>query len=153
VLLEEFGCSSNQASEENQALYYREVICAAISVRASGALGWCFSDFDLPDEAPYRHHAFELGFGVTRADGSEKPVCGELREIARLRERLPIAERTPEEPRAAIVVPSYFNTTYPFSWEDRDRMRRTLLQSYQLCAAASLEAELVPEQADLRRYA
>jgi endo-1,4-beta-mannosidase len=152
VLLEEFGCSSSQASEENQALYYREAILGCLSVGGSGALGWCFSDFDLPDETPYRHHAFELGFGITRADGSEKPVCDELRAIASLIERLPPAQLTPPEPRAAIVVPSYYNTTYPFSGEDRDRMRRTLLQSYQLCAAASLEAELVPEEADLGRY-
>jgi endo-1,4-beta-mannosidase len=153
VLLEEFGSSSTQASEENQALYYREAILGCLSLGGSGALGWCFSDLDLPDETPYSHHAFEMGFGITRADGSEKPVCDELRAIASLIERLPPAQLTPPEPRAAIVVPSYFNTTYPFSWEDRDRMRRTLLQSYQLCAAASLEAELVPEQADLGRYA
>src|SRR5262249_47425397 len=53
---------------------------------------------------------------------------------------------------AAIIVPSYFNTTYPFAWEDRRRIFRTLLQSYVLCVAAGLEAELVPETADLRRY-
>src|SRR5262249_6527569 len=62
VLFEEFGCSSAQASEENQACYYREAIHAAISAGACGALGWCFSDFDLEREAPYTHHAFELGF-------------------------------------------------------------------------------------------
>src|SRR5205085_11733997 len=44
--------------------------------------GWCWSDFDLQD-APYSHHAFELGFGITRADGSEKPVCEELRALRR----------------------------------------------------------------------
>ena len=28
----------------------------------------------LGRETPYSHHGFELGFGVTRADGTEKPV-------------------------------------------------------------------------------
>jgi endo-1,4-beta-mannosidase len=153
VVFEEFGCSANQASEEHQADYYRMVIHASLSSGASGALGWCFSDFDLVDAAPYRHHAFELGFGITRADGSEKVVCNELRAISQLIERLDYPSLTAPTPEAAIIVPRYFNETFPFSWEERDRMRRVLLQSYALCLKAGIEAELVPEEADLRRYA
>ncbi|MCC6749504.1 MAG: beta-galactosidase trimerization domain-containing protein [Deltaproteobacteria bacterium] len=152
VIFEEFGCSSCQVSEENQALYYREVLHSCLSSGAAGALGWCFSDFDLADDPPYTHHAFELGFGITRADGSEKPVCGELRSFARLVEAIDYPSLRPPRPNVAILVPSYFHTTYPFSWEDRDRMRRTLLQSYLLCVAAGLEAELVPEEVDLAPY-
>lgn len=152
ILFEEFGASSTQVSEENQALYYRELIHGCLSAGCAGALAWCFTDFDFIAEAPYSHHAFELGFGITRADGSEKPVCDELRAIRRLVDRL----GSPVEPdpvRAAILVPSYFNTTYPFSREDRARMRRVLLQAYVLCVKAGIEAELVPENADLDPYA
>jgi endo-1,4-beta-mannosidase len=153
VLFEEFGCSCTQASEANQALYYREVLHACLGVGAAGALGWCYTDFDLLTEPPYEHHAFELGFGVTRVDGSEKLVCDELRSVARLvRDELDWPTLRPPKPVAAIVVPSYFNTTYPFSWEDRARMRRTLLQAYVLCVAAGIEAELVPETKPLERY-
>lgn len=152
VLLEEFGCSSCQASEQNQALYFREVLHGCLGAGAAGALGWCYSDFDLVDEAPYSHHAFELGFGVTRADGSEKPVCDELRAVAALATRLDFPTFRPPRPRTAILVPSYFNTTHPFSWEDRERMRRVLLQAYVLCAQASLEAELLFEGGDLSPY-
>jgi endo-1,4-beta-mannosidase len=147
VLFEEFGCSSNQAGEREQALYYREVVHSCLSAGAAGALGWCYSDFDLGHEPPYDHHAFELTFGITRADGSEKPVCDELRAVARLLDVVEARTLCPPTPRAAIIVPSYFNTTYPFSWEDRDRMRRTLLQAYTLCVKAGFEAELVPERA------
>lgn len=152
ILFEEFGCSSCQASESHQADYYREVIHACISSGASGALGWCFSDFDLTDEHPYSHHAFELGFGITRADGSEKPVCDELRRTAQLIDQIDFASFEPPRVEAAIVVPSYFNHTYPFSWEDRERMRAVLLQAYVLCLKAGIEAELVPEDGDLEPY-
>ncbi len=152
VLFEEFGCSSAQASEQNQARYFREVLHGCLSAGAAGALGWCYSDFDLVDEAPYSHHAFELGFGITRADGSEKPVCDELRTFSKLVDQIGFEGLRPSRPEAAILVPSYFNTQYPFSYEDRDRMRRVLLQAYTLCAQAGVEAELVPEDADLSRY-
>lgn len=153
LLLEEFGCSTAHASEENQAHYYREALHACLTTGASGALAWCYSDFDLVDEAPYRHHAFELGFGVTRADGSEKPVCDELRRFAGLVEQVDFSTLQTPVPRTAIIVPSYFNSSYPFSWEDRARMRRTLLQAYVLCVSAGIEAELVPETANLGKYA
>lgn len=153
VLFEEFGCSSNQASESNQRHYYREVIHSCLSAGATGALGWCFSDFSLDDDPPYTHHAFELSFGITATDGREKTVCDELRAIAAL-SRNALDFPTLEAPvaRAAIVVPSYFNTQYPFAWEDRDRMRRTLLQSYVLTTLAGIEAELVPETHPLDGY-
>ena len=153
LIFEEFGGSSTQVAEDHHALYYREVLHSCLGVGASGALGWCWSDFDLVDEAPYCHHAFELGFGITRADGSEKPVCDELRRFSRLVDTLDFATLRTPVVRAAIVVPSYFNKTYPFCWEDRQRMRRTLLQAYVLCASVNLEVELVPETADLSRYA
>ncbi|MBW2732298.1 MAG: beta-galactosidase trimerization domain-containing protein [Deltaproteobacteria bacterium] len=151
ILFEEFGCSSTQVSEDNQALYYREVIHGCLSTGCAGALAWCFSDFDLEEAAPYSHHAFELGFGITRADGGEKPVCGELRAIRRLSDKLASPVETPPI-RAAIIVPSYFNTQYPFCREDRARMRRVLLQAYTLCVKAGIEAELVPEREDFARY-
>ena len=152
VLFEEFGCSADQASDENQVLYYREVLHACLTSGASGALGWCFTDFDLVEDSPYRFQTFELGFGITRADGSEKPVCEELRTFSKLVEDIGYETMEPPEPHAAILVPRYFNHQYPFSWEDRDRMRRTLLQAYVLCAGAGLEAELVPEGTDLTPY-
>jgi endo-1,4-beta-mannosidase len=149
VVLEEFGGSSCQMSEAHQAAYYRETIHGVLSLGGAGALGWCFSDFDLAHEAPYHHHAFELGFGVTRADGSEKPVCKELRAISRLCAGLDFARLRFPTPRAALLVPSYFHVDYPFSREDRARMRRTLLQSYVLAQKAGIEVAVVPEDQDL----
>jgi endo-1,4-beta-mannosidase len=152
VLFEEFGGSAAQMSEANQALYFREVIHACLGVGAAGALAWCFSDFDLGEERPYLHHAFELQFGITRADGSERPVCEELRKLRRLIDLVDPPTLEPPRPAAAILVPSTFNTDYPFSSDDRARMRRVLLESYLLAASAGLEVELCPEGGDLSRY-
>lgn len=152
ILFEEFGGAAGQMSEQNQTLYFREVIHACLSAGAAGALGWCYADFSLDNERPYQHHAFELNFGIVRADGSEKPVCQELRRISKLIDVLDVTHLKPPQPQAAILVPSYFNTNYPFSTEDRERMRRTLLQAYVLAVGAGLETELIPEGTDLSPY-
>ena len=81
VLLEEFGGSASQAGEFEHALYLREAVSGCLAIGAAGALCWCYSDLDLALDPPYSHHAFELGFGVTRADGTEKPACDELRRV------------------------------------------------------------------------
>jgi len=153
TLLEEFGCSSTQAGEREQAAFWRESIATALASGARGALGWCWSDFDpetLGLETPYSHHGFELGFGVTRADGSEKPVCDELRAFRRLVDGLPALEPAPV--KVAIVEPRYLTEDVPFSWEDREAMRRTLLQAFVLASQAGLAPIVVGEDDDLSPY-
>jgi endo-1,4-beta-mannosidase len=151
LLLEEFGCSATQAGELEQAAYYRESIVSALAIGASGALGWCWSDFDpaLGNEVPYSHHAFELRFGVTRADGSEKPVCDELRALRSLIDSLDFSRLERPQPQAAIVVP---DEGIPFSWDDRTLQRRTILQSYVLASQAGLDPAVVSEADDLSKY-
>ena len=146
VVLEEFGCSSCQASERGQAALFRETIHGVFSLGAAGAIGWCFSDFALADEPPYRHHAFELGFGALAADGTPKAVVEEIRAFSRLVTPLDRARLRFPIPRAAIVVPSYFTVDYPFSWEDRARMRACLVESYALAIRAGLEVAIVDER-------
>src|SRR5581483_1443122 len=99
------------------------------------------------------HHPFELGFGLTRADGSEKPVCDELRAIRRLLDALPLAELRPATPRAAILRPRYLDEDFPFSWQDRDAGRAALEQAYVLAVQAGLDPAVVGELDDLSPYA
>src|SRR5262249_22791783 len=116
---------------------------------------WCFSDFDpetIGREPPYSHHGFELGFGVTRADGSEKPVCDELRAVRRLLDGLDVAQLAPARSRAALVRPRSLDDEIPFSWEDRAALARALLQAYVLACQAGLDPEVVGEQDDLGAY-
>jgi endo-1,4-beta-mannosidase len=72
------------ASEEEGALYYRQVLERLASTGAAGAYAWCYADYDakLFDRAPFDTAVRERSFGLVRADGSEKPVCEVLRHFA-----------------------------------------------------------------------
>jgi endo-1,4-beta-mannosidase len=156
VLLEEFGCSSTQAGEAEQAAYHREAIFAALGGGARGAFSWCLTDFDaetLGREDPYEHQAFELGFGLLRKDGSPKPVCDEWRAARALLDAQPIGTLAIAPPRVAIMRPRYLDQDEPFSWQDREAMRRTLLQSFVLASQAGLDPVVVSEHDDLASYA
>ncbi|MCU1278397.1 MAG: beta-mannosidase [bacterium] len=154
TMLEEFGASSTQAGELEHASYIRESVLTSLAAGASGALVWCASDFDrntLGAELPYSHHAFELGFGLLRADGSEKPACDELRALRALVDAVGTASRP--RAQAAIVVSDWVERDFPFSWEDKGGLRRALLQSYVLAAQAGLDVDVLAEDDALDGYA
>ncbi|HEX4461717.1 MAG TPA: beta-galactosidase trimerization domain-containing protein, partial [Polyangia bacterium] len=155
VLLEEFGGSSTQAGEVEHAAYLREVMLAAFGCGAAGAFIWCASDFDrqtLGLEAPYSHHAFELGFGILRADGSEKPACEETRAMRQLVDGLTEPWTRPRA-RAALLRSDWQSQSFPFSWEDKGGLRRSLLQSYVLASQAGLDVDVIGEDDSLDGYA
>ncbi len=60
VVLEEFGVSSDFATDDNAAHYYRHVLHNSLLAGATGWIAWNNTDFDLSGQDPYRHHAFEL---------------------------------------------------------------------------------------------
>ena len=155
VVLEEFGASSTQAGELEHAAYVRESVLTALAAGAAGALVWCASDFDratLGEEVPYSHHAFELGFGLLRADGSDKPVCAELRALRALVDAVDFPTLARPRARAAMVVSDWVDRAFPFSWEDKGGQRRALLQSYVLAAQAGLDVDVVGEDDPLDGY-
>ncbi|HEX3649467.1 MAG TPA: cellulase family glycosylhydrolase, partial [Pseudonocardiaceae bacterium] len=83
VVLEEFGVSSDFASDENAAHYYRQVLHNSLLAGATGWIGWNNTDYDrLAHQDPYRHHAFEMHFGLTDATGTPKPALTEFRRFA-----------------------------------------------------------------------
>jgi hypothetical protein len=156
VVLEEFGASSTQAGEREHAAYIRESMVTAFAAGAAGALVWCASDFGshtLGSETPYSHHAFELGFGLLRADGSEKPACDELRAVRSLVDAVDFSSLARPRARAAILVSDWVDQAFPFSWEDKAAARRALLQSYVLAAQAGLDADVIAEDDSLDGYA
>jgi endo-1,4-beta-mannosidase len=146
VVLEEFGLSSDHAADAAAADYYRQVLHSSLLAGATGWLAWNNTDFDLAGQDPYRHHPFELHFGVTRADGSPKPALLELERFARLLEQLdfPACTRVPAE--AALLIPSYFDTEYPFTTaSQRPLIREILFQAYIAAREAGLPPVLVRE--------
>jgi len=132
VVLEEFGVSSDFSSAENAGHYYRQVLHTSLLAGASGWIAWNNTDFDhLADQDPYRHHPFELHFGLTDAAGLPKPQLAEVRAFAELLEAVdfPACDRPPAQ--AALVVPSYLEHAYPFTEpEDRTFVLDSLRQAY-----------------------
>jgi endo-1,4-beta-mannosidase len=146
VVLEEFGCSSDFVSDENAAHYYRQLLHTTLLAGATGWLGWNNTDFDLIDQRPYRHHPFELHFGLTRADGTPKPALEEMRRFGRTLERLGLAECERAEGDAVLVVPSVLDAGYPFTVpEDRTDVFTNLRQAYVSARAADLPVGLTRE--------
>ena len=147
VVLEEFGVSSAFASPASAASYYRQVLHTTLLAGATGWIAWNNTDFDLYDQDPYRHHPFELYFGLTDARGVPKPALRELRDFARLLEQVDFrhCERPPAD--AAIIVPSYLEEAYPFTQpEDRALIFGALRQAYVAAREADLPAALVRER-------
>jgi endo-1,4-beta-mannosidase len=146
VVLEEFGVSSDHASDTAAADYYRQVLNSTLLAGAVGWLAWNNTDFELAAQDPYRHHPFELHFGITRADGSPKLALLELERFHRTLEQIDFAgcDRAPTE--VAVVVPSYFDTDYPFiAPSQRPLIRGILLQAYVAAREAGLPPALVRE--------
>ncbi len=146
VILEEFGCTTDFASESNAAIYYRHVLHSSLLAGATGWIAWNNTDFDLPHQDPYRHHPFEMHFGLIRTDGRPKPALFELQRFRQLLDRIEVhrCERLPTE--TAILVPSYFDTAYPFTnAEERPVIRQILLQTYCTARLADLAPLLIRE--------
>ncbi|TWE07916.1 glycoside hydrolase 5 family protein [Rudaeicoccus suwonensis] len=158
TVLEEFGVSSDFASDEHAAQYYRQVLHSTLLAGATGWLAWNNTDFDnLPQQDPYRHHPFELHFGLTRVDGSCKP---QLHEMTRLREvveavDLPACRRWSTQ--TALLVPAYIDAPkhWTFGEQERTHIVDVLEQAYVACREADLgpvfvrEPEVLPDGADL----
>lgn len=149
VVLEEFGLTSEFASDEHAAHYYRQVLHLSLLAGASGWLAWNNTDYDnLADQAPYSHHAFEMHFGITTADGRPKPPLVELQRFRRVLDTVDLTrcERWPSQ--VALVVPSYLECTEPLTQQEEERtyVFRCLEQAHIAAREADLPPHLVRER-------
>jgi endo-1,4-beta-mannosidase len=146
VIMEEFGATSAFADDEAIADYYREVLTTTLLAGATGWVAWNNTDFDRVDKDPYRHHAFELRFGLVDANGKPKPQFAELVAFGKLLNEIELSRCERAETRSAIVVSSYLEVCYPFiDAEIRLLVRDCLLQSYVSARAADLAPGLTRE--------
>ncbi|MBA3431679.1 MAG: cellulase family glycosylhydrolase, partial [Actinobacteria bacterium] len=141
VVLEEFGLSTDFVSPENAATYYRQVLHTSLLGGATGWIAWNNTDFDLPDQEPYRHHPFEQHFGITDVRGNPKPPLVELQEFRRILDRIDFTRCSRLPSQTALVVSSYMDTDYPFTVrEERPILRDITFHAY----IAAREADLSP---------
>ena len=146
VIMEEFGATSAFADDEAIADYYRQVLTTTLLAGATGWVAWNNTDFDRVGKDPYRHHAFELRFGLVDAKGNPKPQFGEMVAFGKLLNEIELNRCERAETKAAIVVSSYLEVAYPFiDAEIRWLVRDCLLQSYVSARAADLAPALTRE--------
>jgi endo-1,4-beta-mannosidase len=148
VVLEEFGVSSDFASDEHAADYYRQVLHTSLLAGTRGWIAWNNCDYDdLREQDPYRHHAFEVHFGLTDRDGRPKPQLQELAAFSSFVDELAETGWERLAGGAALVVPEHFERVLPFT-EDAYRrdLRDNLRQAYIAAREADLPVELVRER-------
>jgi endo-1,4-beta-mannosidase len=148
VILEEFGVSSDFASDENAAAYYRQVLYTSLLAGSRGWIAWNNCDYDdLRLEDPYRHHPFEMHFGLTDRHGTPKEQLRVLAAFSRDVGELATDGWVPVKGDVAIVVPEHFERELPFTEPAyRDDIRDNLLQSYVAAREADLPVELLRER-------
>jgi endo-1,4-beta-mannosidase len=148
VVLEEFGTSSDWASDDNAAHYYRQTLHNTLLAGASGWLAWNNTDYDdLEDQDPYRHHPFEMHFGVTTHTGAPKPQLLELQRFGSLLAEVDFPGLRREEARAALVVSSYVERGYPYGFQDdRELIFGALRQAYVAAREADLPVAFAREE-------
>jgi len=134
VILEEFGFSTYQFSEEQHAGFVNDVLWSALAHGAIGAFIWCFSDFSQEGDPPYEWRLLELGFGLVRADGTPKPAAAVVRKFSQDLKRLEemgLGDRFRRpEAQAAVVVPFYMYRDYEFvpqGWRNEPGLRPALM--------------------------
>ena len=148
VVLEEFGVSSDFCADDHAAEYYRQVLYTSLLAGARGWIAWNNCDYDdLRHEDPYRHHVFELHFGLTDRAGRPKPQLRVLSEFAGLVRRLHATGWERVAGDAALVVPEHFERVLPFTSEAyRSDLGADLLQAYVAAKEADLPIALVRER-------
>jgi endo-1,4-beta-mannosidase len=147
VVLEEFGVTTDFTSAEHACHYYRQVLHNTLLAGATGWIAWNNTDYDdLAGQDPYRHHPFEMHFGLTDAAGVPKPHLAEVRAFAELLERIDVAGCSRPPAEAALVVPSYLEHAYPFTApEDRTLVFDAVEQAYVAAREADLRVGLMRE--------
>jgi endo-1,4-beta-mannosidase len=148
VVLEEFGVTSAYVSDANAAHYYRQVLHSSLLAGARGWLAWNNTDYGhIADQDPYRHHAFELYFGLTDSDGRPKPALRELAEFSRVLRAADVAELRRPSADAALLVSSYLEQRHPLTpAADGPFVFRSLRQAWIAAWEADLALDLVRER-------
>ena len=150
VILEEFGVSSDFASGQHAARYYRHVLHNSLLAGATGWIAWNNTDYDLPAQDPYRHHAFEQRFGLTDARGVPKAALAEMRAFASALDAIQVSRCARTDSDAALIVPAYLDTVYPFTDPaDRTHIARTLAQAHVSARLADLPVAVTRESSGI----
>lgn len=147
IVLEEFGLFSDFASGENSGHYYRQQLHLSLLGGSTGWIAWNNTDYDpLIGQDPYRHHPFEMHFGITTSDGTAKAPLLELQAFGRVLDAIDVTACARLPAQTALVVSSYLETGYPLADEqDRTLVFGALEQAHVAAREAALPLGFVRE--------
>ncbi|WP_433892669.1 beta-galactosidase trimerization domain-containing protein [Streptomyces sp. CA-111067] len=147
VVLEEFGVTSAFVSDEHAADYYRQVLHHTLLAGATGWIAWNNTDFDLLDQDPYRHHLYELNFGITTSAGKPKPPLLELRDFEAVLRAVDFGRCSRADTGTAVLLPSYLSADFPMIDPAERRIIPEIgLHAYIAAKRAGLAPAVVREQ-------
>jgi hypothetical protein len=138
VWLEEFGAPHTVFGEPEVAEWAGRVAFEARLQGATRVCWWCATDIELPGTDPYRHHGFEMRFGLLRADRSPRPVAGALREA--------LERPLPALPEAGLLVPSWLLRPHPFTDRPVELAMRALRTAYAALRSLGYRPRAVMEE-------
>ena len=142
VIMEEFGLSSDFASPQSSAVYYRQLLHATLAAGATGWIAWNNTDYDdIKNQRPYSHHPFELHFGITDHRGRPKAPLKELEIFSEELRDIDFEGIERARTGTAIIVPSYLTARYPFTV---DAERALIVDVTEQAHVAAREADLAP---------
>ena len=146
VIMEEFGVSSDFADDSRAAAYYRHVLYNTLLAGATGWIAWNNTDYDLPEQDPYRHHAFEQRFGLTDSGGTPKATLGEMRDFGATLASIGYQACDRADTDTALIVSGYLDTRYPFTSPAAPAaISKALHQAYVSARLADLPPKLTRE--------
>jgi endo-1,4-beta-mannosidase len=130
------------------------VLYGTLLAGATGWLAWNNTDFPLPGNDPYRHHAFEQNFGLTDSRGTPKATLGEMQKFAHTIESIDHTRTTRADTDTALIVSSYLDTKFPFTSPDTPVVvAKALAQGYIAARLADLPPRLTRETAGIEEGA
>ncbi|AAT44037.1 glycoside hydrolase 5 family protein [Picrophilus oshimae] len=143
VLLEEFGFSSSQFSDESIARFVYEILWTAYVNGAIGAFYWCFSDFNAEYDEPYDWRPLELGFGLVKSDGTLKTAARVFNIFKNEISKFQNYKRS--RPEINVIIPFFTFKDYTSIPESYGRLFRSipgpLLSSLQMSKSFNIQAD------------
>lgn len=145
VILEEFGVPDALSSDAAASDLYRQSFHLSLLAGATGWMPWNNTDFDLWEQDPYRHHPFELRFGLARADGTPKPQMEEVRQFREILDRVDFPRTTREPTGTSILLSSFIDQHPRVSPEERPAIANVTKHAYLAAKVAGLTPVVVRE--------
>jgi endo-1,4-beta-mannosidase len=146
VVLEEFGVTSSFVDDVNAGHYYRQVLHHSLLAGASGWIGWNNTDFDLLEQDPYRHHPYELNFGITDSRGRPKAALHELARFRAVLDAVDVRGLDRVATRTAVLLPAQVDLDLPMiDGDERVAMPDIAMHAWIAARAAGLTPVLARE--------